>query len=120
MCERCTGGKGCSGRCRTLLEAATLWRGGMHAFDQGDSPAGEAMQRRALELVRGLGGFPVLQARIHNNIGVILSCTGRQAEAGREFAQALSLLAGRVGAETRFHQVILGNFKKALTAGMAA
>jgi len=120
MCARCTGGRGCSGRCKVLLKASDLWRGGMSAFEDGDADAGEAMQREALSLVRSLGGFAVLEARILNNLGVILSCAGRHVEAAREFARALTLLTGRVDPQTRFHQVIAGNYKKTFAAGLAA
>lgn len=105
--------KSCCGRCGAMQRATTLWRGGMRAFGLGEAAQGESMQRQALEIVRGLGGFPVVQARIHNNLGVILSCTGRGPEARQEFFQALTLLAGRVDPQTRFHQVIVGNFRRA-------
>jgi Tfp pilus assembly protein PilF len=81
-----------------------------------DAAAAEAMQRQALDMVRGLGGFPVLQARIHNNIGVILSCTGKNAEAGAEFARALTLVEGRVDPQSQFCQVIARNHSRAAAA----
>jgi len=95
-----------------MLEVSTLWKDGMKALDQGQPDLAEAMQRRALSIVLGLGGFAVLEARIRNNLGVILSCGGRGAEAEQEFARALFLLQGRVDPQTRFHQVISGNHRK--------
>lgn len=106
--------KGCSGRCRILRTAAQLWREGMLVLGQNDPARAEAMQRQALELVRGVGGFDVLQARIHNNIGVILSCAGRQAEANHEFGTALDLLHGRVAPETGLHTIIAKNYRSTL------
>jgi hypothetical protein len=105
---------GCSGRCRTLRTAASLWREGMAVFNQNDPATAEAMQRQALDLVRGIGGFDVLQARIHNNIGVILSCSGRQTEANNEFATALDLLHGRVAQDTCLHRTISKNYRTTL------
>lgn len=113
-----TGGcpDGCSGRCRVLRRAAGLWRGGMEALARDDAAGAEAMQRQALDMVRGLGGFPVLLARIHNNLGVILSCSGRNAEAGAEFARALKLTEGRVDPDSQFCRVIARNHARAAAA----
>jgi len=106
---------GCSGRCRTLRTAAFLWREGMIRLNQQDDAAtAEFMQRQALDLVRGIGGFDVLKARIHNNIGVILSCSGRQAEANNEFGTALDLLHGRVAPDTSLHKIISKNYRTTL------
>lgn len=105
---------GCSGRCRTLRTAAQLWREGMALLHQDDPKTAEAMQRQALDLVRGIGGFEVLKARIHNNIGVILSCSGRNAEANGEFATAIDLLHGRVGPDTGLHRIISKNYRSTL------
>ena len=107
---------GCSGRCRTLRTAACLWREGMLHLAKNDPVKAEAMQRQALDLIRGIGGFSVLQARIHNNIGVILSCAGRNTEANREFATALDLLHGRVAPETGLHTVIAKNYRSTLAS----
>ena len=107
---------GCSGRCRILRTAAQLWREGMLVLGQNDPAQAEAMQRQALELVRGIGGFDVLQARIHNNIGVILSCAGRHDEANREFGTALDLLRGRIAPETGLHTIIAKNYRSTLAA----
>lgn len=108
--------KGCSGRCRILRTAAQMWREGMLELDRNNPSKAEAMQRQALELVRGFGGFDVLQARIHNNIGVILSCAGRQNEANREFGTALDLLRGRVAPETGLHTIIAKNYRATLAS----
>jgi len=105
---------GCSGRCRSLRTASQLWREGMLLLNQNDPKTAEAMQRQALDLVRAIGGFDVLRARIHNNIGVILSCSGRHSEANSEFATALDLLHGRVAPETGLHQVISKNYRTTL------
>ncbi len=107
--------RGCSGRCRTLVHAANTWREGMQAFGQGDAATGELMQRKALAIVAELGGFPVLEAKIRNNLGVILGCAGRNAEARWEFSQALTLLSGRVDPGSRFHEVIARNYGQTLT-----
>lgn len=101
----------CSWRCGTLREASTLWREGMQVHARGEVAAAEAMQRKALSLVFSLGGFPVVQARIHNNLGVILACAGRKQEARREFQRALFLIQGLVAPQTRFHQVLAANFQ---------
>lgn len=108
----------CSWRCGRLREASRLWRQGMAELAAGDAARAEAMQREALALIFSLGGFPVLQARIHNNLGVILGCSGRGEEAGREFARALYLLRGRVGPDTTLHRVVEKNRRAAL--GQAA
>lgn len=105
---------GCSGRCRTLRTAAQLWREGMVLLGQNDPATAEAMQRQALDLVRNIGGFDVLKARIHNNIGVILACSGRHSEANSEFATALGLLHGRVAPDTGLHQIISRNHSTTL------
>jgi hypothetical protein len=121
-CGRCSGGHsgghsgGCSGRCRILRQAAGLWRGGMEALARNDAAGAEAMQRQALEIVRGLGGFAVLQARIHNNLGVVLSCAGKNAEAGAEFARALLLVEGRIAPDSPFRQVIARNHSRTSAA----
>ena len=104
----------CSFKCGLLREATTIWREGMAAFAKGEVERAEAMQRKALSLVFSLGGFSVIQARIHNNLGVILACTGRGAEAGREFNRALYLMQGRVAPDTRFHQIVTGNYRATL------
>lgn len=104
----------CSWKCGLLREATNTWREGMRAFAKGEHALAEAMQRKALSVIFSLGGFAVVQARIHNNLGVILACTGRGEEAGREFTRALFLLRGRVDVDTRFHQVVAGNYQSTL------
>jgi Flp pilus assembly protein TadD len=104
----------CSWRCGLLRQAAETWRRGMDEFRRGDAALAESMQRKALSLVFGLGGFPVLRARIHNNVGFILSCSGRGEEARREFSQALALAHGRVDPGTRFYQVLARNLHTAV------
>lgn len=106
----------CSWRCAALRTAAEAWRRGMRLLAQGDSAQAERLQRQALALVFGLGGFPVLRARIHNNLGVILSCSGRAGEARREFANALFLVGGRVDPKSRFVQVLRSNLSNSGTA----
>lgn len=107
--------KGCSGRCRTLLYVSGLWKEGMRVFQAGDPAQGELLQRKALALLAELGGFPVVEAKIRNNLGVILSCSGRDTEARWEFIQAMTLLSGRVEPGTRFHQVIANNYAQTMT-----
>lgn len=107
--------KACCGRCKTLRLVTSLWRGGMYAFDRNDVILAETMQRQALEMLGSLAGMAVVEARIRNNLGVILSCSGRRDAAEKEFAMALSLLEGRVDPATRFHQVIRGNHAQALS-----
>lgn len=107
----------CSWRCGVLRRASDTWRGGMRLLAQGDAPQAERMQREALALVFGLGGFPVLRARIHNNLGVILSCSGRADEARREFANALFLVGGRVDPRSRFVQVLQANLRSSGPCG---
>ena len=103
----------CSWRCGVLRRASDTWRQGMRLLAQGDAPQAERMQREALALVFGLGGFPVLRARIHNNLGVILSCSGRADEARREFANALFLAQGKVDPQSRFVQVLQSTLNSA-------
>jgi Flp pilus assembly protein TadD len=103
----------CSWRCGLLRQAAETWRRGMDEFRRGDAALAESMQRKALSLVFGLGGFPVLRARIHNNLGVILSCSGRGEEARREFSLALALTHGRVDPGASFCQVLERNLRTA-------
>ena len=104
----------CSGRCRILRTAASLWREGMLLLAQDDPIKAEVMQRQALDLVRGIGGFFVLQARIHNNIGVILSCSGRHAEASAEFATALELLGKSTAPTSGLSAIIAKNHRTTL------
>lgn len=103
----------CSWRCGVLRRASETWRRGMGLLAQGDAPQAERLQREALAMVFGLGGFPVLRARIHNNLGVILSCSGRAGEARREFANALFLVGDRVDPQSRFVQVLRSNLRSA-------
>jgi len=107
--------RACCGRCKTMRIVTSLWRGGMYAFDRNDATLAETMQRQALEMLGDLGGMAVVEARIRNNLGVILSCSGRRSEAEREFARALRLLEGRVDPATRFHRVIAGNHSQVLS-----
>lgn len=106
---------GCSGRCRTLRYISDLWKEGMREFTAGDAAKGESLQRKALALLAELGGFPVVEAKVRNNLGVILSCAGKNAEARWEFSQALTLLYGRVDPGSRFHEVIARNYGQTLT-----
>lgn len=106
--------EGCSGRCRTLLYISGLWREGLREFEAGDQARGEFLQRKALAVLAELGGFPVIEAKIRNNLGVILCCAGRNAEARWEFSQALTLLSSRVVPGSRFHEVIARNYKQSL------
>ncbi|MBI5519939.1 MAG: hypothetical protein HY916_07755 [Desulfovibrio sp.] len=106
--------EGCSGRCRTLLYISGLWREGMREFEAGDHARGESLQRKALAILVELGGFPVIEAKIHNNLGVILCCSGRSAEARWEFSQALTLLSSRVTPGSRFHEVLARNYTQSL------
>ncbi len=103
----------CSWRCGVLRRASEAWRRGMGLLAQGDSAQAERLQREALAMVFGLGGFPVLRARIHNNLGVILSCSGRAGEARREFANALFLVGDRIDPQSRFVQVLQSNLRSA-------
>ena len=100
---------GCSGRCRTLRTAAYLWREGMAMLDLNDPQKALAMQRQALDLVQGIGGFDVLRARIHNNMGVIFACSDKPREARREFERALFLLEGRIKPDSSLHRIIAKN-----------
>jgi len=102
----------CSWRCGTLGRANVLSREGMEAFGRGDLVLAEEMQRKALSLIFSLGGFPVLRARLHNNLGVVLSQAGRRGEALREFSLALNLVCGRVEEDTRFHQALAANHRQ--------
>lgn len=106
----------CSWRCGTLRQANVAARQGMQALAQGDAPLAEALQRRALSLIFSLGGFPVLRARLHNNLGVVLAQSGRRAEAQREFSLALNLVRGRVAEDTRFHQALAENRRQTAPA----
>lgn len=99
----------CSWRCGTIRQANLAAREGMQSLNQGDMARAEALERKALSLIFSLGGFPVLRARLHNNLGVVLAQAGRNAEALRHFAQALQLVQGRVDEETRFHQALAAN-----------
>lgn len=101
----------CSWRCGVLRRASETWRRGMGLLAQGEPVQAERLQREALALVFGLGGFPVLRARIHNNLGVILSCSGRADEARREFANALFLVGDRIDPQSRFVQVLRTNLR---------
>ena len=111
--------KACCGRCKAMRLVTSLWRGGMYAFDRNDAGLAETMQRQALEMLGELGGMAVVEARIRNNLGVILSCTQRRAAAAQEFARALSLLEGRVDPASRFHRIIAGNHAQVLGPGGA-
>lgn len=102
---------GCSGRCRTLRTAAYLWREGMAMLDLNDPAKALVMQEQALELVRKIGGFDVLRARIHNNIGVIHACSDKPLEARREFERALFLLEGRIKPDSSLHRIIAKNHR---------
>lgn len=103
----------CSWRCGVLRKASETWRRGMGLLAQGNHGQAERLQREALSMIFGLGGFPVLRARIHNNLGVILSCSGRAAEARSEFASALFLVGGRIDPQSRFVQVLRSNLSNA-------
>jgi Flp pilus assembly protein TadD len=87
----------------------------MLALHQGDAGLAESLHRQALSMVFSLGGFPVLRARLHNNLGVVLSQAGRTSEALREFSLALHLVRGRVDEDTRFHQALAANRRQAAT-----
>ena len=108
--------EGCSGRCRTLLYISGLWREGLREFEDGDQARGEFLQRKALAVLGELGGFPVIEAKIRNNLGVILCCAGRSAEARWEFSQALTLLSGRIAPGSRFQEVVVRNYKQSLAS----
>lgn len=107
--------KSCCGRCKTVRVMNSLWRGGMYALERNDVILAETMQRQALEMLGSLGGMPVVEARIRNNLGIILSTSGRRGEAEKEFAAALRLLKGRVEPSSRFHQIIAGNLAQTLS-----
>lgn len=104
----------CPGRCRTLRLVGSLCRGGMRLFDNDESVLAERMQRQALILVAELGGMPVLEAKIRNNLGVILTCSGRLDEAEAEFGRALELIIARIGDGNRVHQIVRMNLRKTL------
>ena len=106
--------KACCARCKTMRVVTSLWRGGMHAYERKDTVLAETMQRQALEMLGTVGGMAVVEARIRNNLGVILSTTNRRSAAEQEFSLALRLLEGRVDPATRFHQVIANNHAQTL------
>ena len=110
--------KACCGRCKTVRIVTSLWRGGMHAYERQDVKLAETMQRQALDMLAPLGGMAVVEARVRNNLGIILSTTNRRPEAAVEFGRALHLLEGRIDPASRFYQVIANNH--AQTAGSAA
>lgn len=112
----------CSWRCGTLRQAKLAASQGMEALGRGDAAQAEVLQRRALSLVFSLGGFPVLRAHLHNNLGVVLAQGGRHAEALREFSLALHLVRDRVDEDTRFHRALATNHRQtaALPQVMAA
>lgn len=102
----------CAWRCATIRQANETGRQGMLALSRGDLALAETLQRKALGLLFSLGGFDVLRARLHNNLGVVLSSAARPAEAQREFARALYLVRGRVDEASRFHQALSANHRQ--------
>jgi Flp pilus assembly protein TadD len=86
----------------------------MRLFDNDESVLAERMQRQALVLVAELGGMPVLEAKIRNNLGVILTCSGRLDEAEAELGRALELIRARIGDGNRVHQIVRMNLRTTL------
>lgn len=101
-------------RCRAVRCVASLCKGGMRTFEQGQGPLGERMLRDALALVRSLGGLTVLEGRIHNNLGVMLHTFGRFEEALDHYHQGLALIRERAGRDCHLARVVEGNCRTTL------
>lgn len=82
---------------------------GMRLHRQGQHQA--ALTLLGLALRQSLKmGVPMHEAKIRNNMALVLAASGRAHLAQRILARALRLVVRKVGADNRFYRVLYNNF----------
>ena len=89
-----------------------LSRTGMKAYEAGDVPGAEFFLHQALLRAKGMKS-PVLEAKILNNIGLILVLSGRKGDAVGYLQSALEKVQDTVGCDNKLHTVLSKNLEQA-------
>jgi Flp pilus assembly protein TadD len=84
----------------------------MRACAEGDRAGGEFLLHQALLRAQGLKS-PVLEAKILNNLGLIVSMSGRRDDAVRYLQTALDKITASIGSNNKLHRVVAGNLIQA-------
>jgi len=103
---------GCSGgRCRAKA-LTRLNREGMAACQTGDLDDAGRLLAEGIELARK-AGVAMYEAKLRNNLGLVLLLASRPGEAAREFGQALVLVEGKLGRDNSLFKRIENNLSQA-------
>ena len=97
---------GCSGGCRA--KALTRYnRQGMSACQAGNLEEAVSLLGQGVALARKCG-VDMYEAKLRNNLGLVLTLMRRTGEADREFGEALRLVDTRLGRENPLYRRIEG------------
>lgn len=97
----------------TAKELTILNRLGMHLSTSGDHEGALMILGMALRLSISKR-FRMLEAKIRNNMALVMLMANKQKLATRQFSKAMSLVAARVGTDNRFYRVLQSNQARAL------
>ncbi|MCB2228584.1 MAG: tetratricopeptide repeat protein [Desulfarculaceae bacterium] len=88
-----------------------LHRNGMDACNSGDLEGAVGKLRTALDEVRAIG-LECYQAKIMNNLGIVLEMKGEPAQAREHYQAALEMIQGKLGGETVLGRVMAENLDR--------
>ena len=94
----------CSGGCRAKLLSGYNRRG-MSACQAGNLTEAAALLEEGVALA-GKCGVDMYEAKLRNNLGLVLTLTGRAQDADRQFGEALRLVDQRLGRENALYRRI--------------
>jgi hypothetical protein len=95
----------CKAKCISSLN-----KKGMQALNDGDLVQAEVLMRQALEKAILLDS-QTFQAKIRNNLGLILQSKGSVVEAAHQFFKALTTAEERIGSDNFLYATIDKNYR---------
>lgn len=104
-------GKGCSGEGCRAKALTRLNREGMAACQAGDFQSGVELLSEGIRLA-SRAGMRMYEAKLRNNLGLVLVLASRPCEAVSEFGHALSLVEAKLGRDNSLFRRIEGNLSR--------
>ncbi len=95
------------------MQITLLNKLGMRLAGQGQHRAGLTLLAQALRLALRQKAV-MYEARIRNNMGLVLHMAARPYLARRQFIRAMGLVALRVGADNQFYRLLQANLAETL------
>jgi len=103
--------KGCSGEGCRAKALTRLNREGMAACQSGDFDGGVKLLSEGIRLA-GRAGTSMYEAKLRNNLGLVLLLAAKPCEAASEFDRALALVEGKLGRDNSLFKRIEGNLSR--------